>query len=187
MNINFGVGLVLEKADTKTKQVLSFSLYQPTTNKHSHSLSLFPLRLSQLRRLDNNMDSLLASSSSSSSVAPSFSSLHKHCPNNPRSVSVSLIHRSTTGRRRPAAVSCVSEHMDAPNSVIGGDGRPSAKKEAKLWGGRFEENVTDAVEKFTESISFDKALYKHDIMGSRAHASMLARQVGYIRLTNHDC
>lgn len=50
-------------------------------------------------------------------------------------------------------------------------------KEAKLWGGRFEENVTDAVEKFTESISFDKALYKHDIMGSRAHASMLAHQV----------
>lgn len=50
-------------------------------------------------------------------------------------------------------------------------------KEAKLWGGRFEESVTDAVERFTESISFDKALYKHDIMGSRAHASMLAHQV----------
>ena len=50
-------------------------------------------------------------------------------------------------------------------------------KEAKLWGGRFEEGVTDAVESFTESISFDKALYKHDIMGSRAHASMLANQV----------
>lgn len=49
-------------------------------------------------------------------------------------------------------------------------------KEAKLWGGRFEDSVTDAVEKFTESISFDKDLYKHDIMGSRAHASMLARQ-----------
>ncbi|XP_062030287.1 argininosuccinate lyase, chloroplastic [Rosa rugosa] len=49
-------------------------------------------------------------------------------------------------------------------------------KEAKLWGGRFEEGVTDAVERFTESISFDKALYKHDIMGSKAHASMLAKQ-----------
>ena len=56
----------------------------------------------------------------------------------------------------------------------------SAKpKEAKLWGGRFEEGVTDAVERFTESISFDKALYKHDIMGSKAHASMLAKQVLY--------
>lgn len=51
------------------------------------------------------------------------------------------------------------------------------EKETKLWGGRFEEGVTDAVERFTESISFDKALYKQDIMGSRAHASMLAHQV----------
>lgn len=50
-------------------------------------------------------------------------------------------------------------------------------KEAKLWGGRFEESVTDTVEKFTESISFDKELYKHDIMGSKAHATMLAQQV----------
>lgn len=53
----------------------------------------------------------------------------------------------------------------------------SKDKEAKLWGGRFEESVTDVVEKFTESISYDKALYKHDIMGSKAHASMLAKQV----------
>ena len=54
------------------------------------------------------------------------------------------------------------------------------KKEVKLWGGRFEENVTEAVERFTESISFDKQLYKQDIMGSRAHASMLAHQVALI-------
>ncbi|ONK72438.1 uncharacterized protein A4U43_C04F19430 [Asparagus officinalis] len=49
-------------------------------------------------------------------------------------------------------------------------------KEAKLWGGRFEDSVTDAVERFSESVSYDKALYKHDIMGSKAHASMLAHQ-----------
>lgn len=61
----------------------------------------------------------------------------------------------------------------------------SAAKEAKLWGGRFEESVTETVEKFTESISFDKALYKHDIMGSRAHASMLARQVFVIILISY--
>lgn len=61
----------------------------------------------------------------------------------------------------------------------------SATKEAKLWGGRFEESVTETVEKFTESISFDKALYKHDIMGSRAHASMLARQVFVIILISY--
>lgn len=63
------------------------------------------------------------------------------------------------------------------DEVVSGVDDGSLKKEAKLWGGRFEESVTDAVEKFTESISFDKALYKHDIMGSRAHASMLAHQV----------
>ena len=55
------------------------------------------------------------------------------------------------------------------------------KREAKLWGGRFEEGVTDAVERFTESISYDWQLYKYDIMGSKAHASMLAGQVSPAR------
>ncbi|RWR73621.1 Fumarate lyase [Cinnamomum micranthum f. kanehirae] len=59
-------------------------------------------------------------------------------------------------------------------------------KEVKLWGGRFEESVTDAVEKFSESVSFDKALYKHDIMGSRAHATMLAKQ-GLMTANDKDC
>ncbi|GAB2295943.1 hypothetical protein Dimus_030091 [Dionaea muscipula] len=61
----------------------------------------------------------------------------------------------------------------------------SKQKEAKLWGGRFEESVTDVVEKFTESISFDKALYKQDIMGSRAHAIMLAHQ-GLMTTSDRD-
>ncbi len=51
------------------------------------------------------------------------------------------------------------------------------EKEAKLWGGRFEESVTPAVEKFGQSVSYDWKLYKHDLMGSRAHANMLAKQV----------
>ncbi|XP_066351766.1 LOW QUALITY PROTEIN: argininosuccinate lyase, chloroplastic [Miscanthus floridulus] len=59
------------------------------------------------------------------------------------------------------------------------------KREAKLWGGRFEEGVTDAVERFTESISYDWQLYKYDIMGSKAHASMLAGQ-GLITATDRD-
>lgn len=57
------------------------------------------------------------------------------------------------------------------------DDDETASKEAKLWGGRFEESVTEKVEKFTESISFDKHLYKQDIKGSKAHATMLAHQV----------
>ncbi|KAK3231050.1 hypothetical protein Dsin_002931 [Dipteronia sinensis] len=63
--------------------------------------------------------------------------------------------------------------------------RMSQAKEAKLWGGRFEESVTAVVEKFTESISYDKALYKHDIRGSKAHASMLAKQ-GMISTSDRD-
>lgn len=49
-------------------------------------------------------------------------------------------------------------------------------KEVKLWGGRFEEAVTPAVEKFGQSVSYDKKLYKFDLQGSRAHATMLAKQ-----------
>ncbi len=44
------------------------------------------------------------------------------------------------------------------------------------WGGRFSEKVSDLVELYTESVSFDKNLYKVDIKGSKAHANMLAKQ-----------
>jgi argininosuccinate lyase len=43
-----------------------------------------------------------------------------------------------------------------------------------LWSGRFTDNPDVAVKEFTESISFDKRLYKYDIMGSKAHVAMLA-------------
>jgi argininosuccinate lyase len=46
----------------------------------------------------------------------------------------------------------------------------------KLWSGRFTQNTSGAVESFTESISFDNKLWRHDIRGSVAHARMLARQ-----------
>ncbi|KAL2650025.1 hypothetical protein R1flu_018153 [Riccia fluitans] len=59
-----------------------------------------------------------------------------------------------------------------------------AKKETKLWGGRFEESVTPAVEKFSQSVSYDKKLYKQDLKGSRAHAQMLAKQG---LMTKEDC
>jgi len=45
----------------------------------------------------------------------------------------------------------------------------------KLWGGRFEKDTDSTVEKFTASIDFDKNLYKQDILGSMAHARMLAK------------
>ena len=45
----------------------------------------------------------------------------------------------------------------------------------KPWGGRFTQATDSMVEEFTASISFDQALYKHDILGSIAHARMLAK------------
>lgn len=46
---------------------------------------------------------------------------------------------------------------------------------SKLWGGRFAKNTDVMVEEFTSSISFDKRMYKEDIAGSIAHATMLAK------------
>jgi argininosuccinate lyase len=46
----------------------------------------------------------------------------------------------------------------------------------KPWSGRFTEKTADIVEQYTESISFDKRLWKYDIEGSIAHAKMLAKQ-----------
>ena len=46
----------------------------------------------------------------------------------------------------------------------------------KLWGGRFKGGTDELVEEYTESVSFDQALYRQDIAGSIAHARMMARQ-----------
>lgn len=45
----------------------------------------------------------------------------------------------------------------------------------KPWGGRFTEATDAFVERFTASIGFDYRLYHHDINGSIAHATMLAK------------
>ena len=45
-----------------------------------------------------------------------------------------------------------------------------------LWGGRFSETGRAELTEFSESVSFDKRLYKHDIAGSKAHVAMLAAQ-----------
>jgi len=50
----------------------------------------------------------------------------------------------------------------------------------KPWGGRFSEPTDAFVERFTASVGFDKRLYRADIAGSIAHATMLAK-VGILR------
>ncbi|MEX0711366.1 MAG: argininosuccinate lyase [Pirellulales bacterium] len=54
-----------------------------------------------------------------------------------------------------------------------------AVAEKKAWAGVFQEATDRRVEKFTESVSFDRRLYAHDIRASAAHAQMLAK-VGLI-------
>lgn len=46
----------------------------------------------------------------------------------------------------------------------------------KLWGGRFTKETDELVHNFNASISFDKRLYKQDILGSIAHITMLETQ-----------
>ncbi len=48
--------------------------------------------------------------------------------------------------------------------------------EKKLWSGRFNEPTDAFVEAFTASVEFDQRLYRYDIQGSIAHATMLAAQ-----------
>ena len=50
------------------------------------------------------------------------------------------------------------------------------QQSGKMWGGRFAETTAASVEAFSASIQYDARLYRHDIMGSKAHARMLARQ-----------
>ncbi len=60
-----------------------------------------------------------------------------------------------------------------------------SKETNQSWGGRFNEPVDAFVARFTASVDFDKRLYKHDIMGSIAHAKMLA-EVGVLTNIERD-
>ncbi len=56
---------------------------------------------------------------------------------------------------------------------------------AQLWGGRFTKETDQMVYDFNASITFDKRLLHHDIMGSRAHVTMLAK-VGILTEDERD-
>lgn len=60
-----------------------------------------------------------------------------------------------------------------------------SKETNQSWGGRFNEPVDAFVARFTASVDFDKRLYKHDIMGSIAHAKMLT-EVGVLTTIERD-
>jgi argininosuccinate lyase len=57
-------------------------------------------------------------------------------------------------------------------------GKPAAggakKSSSRSWGGRFDAAPDRSTQAFTASIGFDQRLYRYDIRGSIAHATMLA-------------
>ncbi len=55
---------------------------------------------------------------------------------------------------------------------------------AKLWEGMIEGEKSNAIESFNASINFDKTMYREDIEGSIAHATMLC-SIGV--LTSEEC
>ena len=55
----------------------------------------------------------------------------------------------------------------------------------KTWGGRFSGGTDDRVEAFTESVSIDRRLYRHDVRASQAHARMLG-QAGLLSPDEHE-
>lgn len=107
-------------------------------------------------------------------LSSSQSQLYTHCSSPALSISDRTRPKNPSF---PSFATKTKSKLETLCRAMAGSTPKEKTKEAKLWGGRFQESVTDAVEKFTESISFDKELYKHDIMGSKAHASMLAQQV----------
>ncbi|MGZ8215696.1 argininosuccinate lyase [Methylomagnum sp.] len=57
--------------------------------------------------------------------------------------------------------------------------------EPKPWAGRFTEATDAFVEAFTASVGFDQRLARHDVQGSIAHATMLAR-IGVLSEKDRD-
>lgn len=48
-------------------------------------------------------------------------------------------------------------------------------KKARLWGGRFRTDTDPVMEKFNDSLGFDKCMWGEDIAGSKAYAKALER------------
>lgn len=74
---------------------------------------------------------------------------------------------------------------DFLNILVGRNHMSQNDQPIKPWGGRFTEATDAFVERFTASIGFDYRLYHHDINGSIAHATMLAK-VGVLTDAERD-
>src|SRR5262249_13449502 len=68
-----------------------------------------------------------------------------------------------------------TEHREEPPEMSRRPPGRRGRSAAKAWGGRFEAPTARIVEDFTTSLPVDRALYPHDIAGSRAHVRALVR------------
>ena len=50
----------------------------------------------------------------------------------------------------------------------------TSKGKSAIWGGRFAGGPSQLMQDINASISYDQKLYRQDIAGSKAHATMLA-------------
>src|ERR1043166_2162680 len=66
------------------------------------------------------------------------------------------------------------ERKPADPAPAGSTSVHRAMSQQKTWGGRFSGDTDSRVEAFTESIRFDRRLYRHDVIASQAHSRMLA-------------
>lgn len=87
---------------------------------------------------------------------------------------MSISDKTDTTNSSPGTASTVN--AEPADAALSGEG---------LWGGRFSESTDAFVQAFTASVNFDKRLYKHDIQGSKAHATMLLR-TGVLTEQDHD-
>lgn len=53
----------------------------------------------------------------------------------------------------------------------------------QLWQGRFQKALDPKTNDFNSSIAFDSRMYKDDIDGSIAHATIACAQISYRRTT----
>ena len=76
------------------------------------------------------------------------------------------------------------EDVTHPVTSASATSSDAAQSGEGMWGGRFSESTDAFVQAFTASESFDRRLYRQDIQGSRAHATMLEK-IGVLSTDDH--
>jgi argininosuccinate lyase len=76
---------------------------------------------------------------------------------------------------RPRLASRARRAASTPSRRRGARFVAMAAEKKKLWGGRFSEDIDPLMEKFNESLSFDRRMAQEDIRGSMGYARALAK------------